>query len=167
MSSSDWREERPVEFERRRAFFMAAGGPVVLNKRTKVERVPCPCCGYPTLKQRGRYEICCLCIWEDDGEDDDNTHQWGGGPNGEYTLTEARANVRAFGTMYNPKRNTTLTGNDGPEVLSLKQELRALFDGLLSLPDNERASHWKSILDKERALRKAEQRQMTLARGRG
>lgn len=27
----------------------------------------CPCCGYRTLSERGAYEICGLCHWEDDG----------------------------------------------------------------------------------------------------
>ncbi|WP_198674015.1 CPCC family cysteine-rich protein [Chitinophaga alhagiae] len=26
----------------------------------------CPCCGYITLSERGGYEICPICFWEDD-----------------------------------------------------------------------------------------------------
>jgi len=26
----------------------------------------CPCCGEKTLKQKGMYEICDICEWEDD-----------------------------------------------------------------------------------------------------
>ena len=26
----------------------------------------CPCCGYITLSERGTYEICPVCYWEDD-----------------------------------------------------------------------------------------------------
>jgi hypothetical protein len=26
----------------------------------------CPCCGYLTLNERGGYEICKVCFWEDD-----------------------------------------------------------------------------------------------------
>lgn len=34
----------------------------------EVERLlPCPCCGYRTLQERGQYEICPVCSWEDDG----------------------------------------------------------------------------------------------------
>src|SRR5579863_7304160 len=32
------------------------------------EFIVCPCCGYPTLTDRDAYEICCLCNWEDDGQ---------------------------------------------------------------------------------------------------
>ena len=27
----------------------------------------CPCCLYQTIKERGQYEICPVCFWEDDG----------------------------------------------------------------------------------------------------
>lgn len=27
----------------------------------------CPCCDYLTLTERGQYEICEVCFWEDDG----------------------------------------------------------------------------------------------------
>ncbi|WBW96088.1 CPCC family cysteine-rich protein [Oceanirhabdus sp. W0125-5] len=30
----------------------------------------CPCCGYQTIAERGQYEICSVCHWEDDGIDD-------------------------------------------------------------------------------------------------
>jgi len=26
----------------------------------------CPCCGYLTLPERGAYDICPVCFWEDD-----------------------------------------------------------------------------------------------------
>jgi hypothetical protein len=28
----------------------------------------CPCCGFLTLSQRGEYDICPVCSWEDDGK---------------------------------------------------------------------------------------------------
>lgn len=34
----------------------------------------CPCCGYRTIKERGCYEICAVCYWEDDGSDDVNRY---------------------------------------------------------------------------------------------
>ena len=66
----------------------------------------CPCCGYPTLAERGGYEICEICNWEDDGQDDPHADEVWGGPNGDYSLSEARANFEAHLTMYrkNDKR---------------------------------------------------------------
>lgn len=34
----------------------------------------CPCCGYRTIKERGWYEICPVCYWEDDGSNDVNRY---------------------------------------------------------------------------------------------
>ena len=59
----------------------------------------CPICDYPTIGEPGGYEICPVCDWEDDGtcQLDDTS-----GPNGPYTVREARANFQAYGTMYRP-----------------------------------------------------------------
>ena len=46
---------------------------------------PCPCCGYRTLPQRGAYDLCPVCWWEDEG-----LEPWEySGPNGR-TLVEAQ-----------------------------------------------------------------------------
>lgn len=53
---------------------------------------PCPCCRYITLPTRGGYDICPVCFWEDDGQDDPVADEVWGGPNYELSLTAARAN---------------------------------------------------------------------------
>ncbi|WP_429002049.1 CPCC family cysteine-rich protein [Xanthomonas sacchari] len=58
----------------------------------------CPCCGYKTLSERGAFEICAVCFWEDDGQDDDDADEVLSGPNGNLSLTQARANYQQFGT---------------------------------------------------------------------
>jgi hypothetical protein len=50
----------------------------------------CLGCGYPTLTERGGYEICCICNWEDDDQDDFDADAIRGGPNYELSLTENR-----------------------------------------------------------------------------
>ncbi len=57
----------------------------------------CPCCGYSTLPARGHYDICPVCFWEDDGQDDQDADAVRGGPNGALSLTQARRNFREFG----------------------------------------------------------------------
>ncbi|NKF22787.1 CPCC family cysteine-rich protein [Solimonas marina] len=57
----------------------------------------CPCCGYKTLVERAGDEICPVCFWEDDGQDDADADEVWGGPNGNLSLSQARANYRAFG----------------------------------------------------------------------
>jgi len=54
----------------------------------------CPCCGYKTLHERGGYEICPVCFWEDDGQDDHDADEVRGGPNGTLSLSEGRKNFK-------------------------------------------------------------------------
>ncbi len=74
-------------------------------------RATCPCCGYPTIRGRADYDICPICAWEDDGQDDADRAPSGrsknpdevlGGPNSDYSLTEARNNFVQYVTMYRP-----------------------------------------------------------------
>jgi Cysteine-rich CPCC len=51
----------------------------------------CPCCGRRNLDERGAYEICPECGWEDDGQDDHDSGVVRGGPNGKLSLDAARA----------------------------------------------------------------------------
>jgi hypothetical protein len=57
----------------------------------------CPCCRSLTLCGRAAYEICPVCFWEDDGQDDHDADEVRGGPNRSLSLTQARANFRQFG----------------------------------------------------------------------
>ena len=63
----------------------------------------CPCCGYLTLPSRNEYEICPICWWEDDGQDNADADKVFGGPNYDLSLTQARANFIIFG-IYDPNR---------------------------------------------------------------
>jgi hypothetical protein len=57
----------------------------------------CRCCGHLTLASRDEFEICPVCFWEDDGQGDADADVVRGSPNGSLSLTQARANFRAFG----------------------------------------------------------------------
>lgn len=57
----------------------------------------CPCCGCLTLDERCGWDICEVCFWEDDGQDDHDADDVKGGPNGSLSLTQARANYQTFG----------------------------------------------------------------------
>lgn len=59
--------------------------------------VACPCCAFVTLSERAAYEICPICFWEDDGQDDSQADEVWGGPNRDLNLTTARDNFRRFG----------------------------------------------------------------------
>jgi hypothetical protein len=93
-------EPTPEEVEHRRRWFdwyieqqehnsvrrPAKGGPYL-----------CPCCGCWTLDERGMSDICPVCFWEDDGQDDHDADVVRGGPNRALSLSVARANYLQFG----------------------------------------------------------------------
>ena len=57
----------------------------------------CPCCAFVTLPMRGGYDICPVCFWEDDGQDEHDAGRVRGGPNGALSLAQARRNYAVFG----------------------------------------------------------------------
>jgi hypothetical protein len=57
----------------------------------------CPCCGFLTLPKRGDDEICPVCFWHDDGQDDPHADEVWGGPNYSLSLTQARRNFARIG----------------------------------------------------------------------
>ena len=57
----------------------------------------CPCCRYLTLQERGCEDICKVCFWQDDGQDDHDAHVVRGGPNRRLSLTAARLNSQKVG----------------------------------------------------------------------
>jgi hypothetical protein len=85
----------PDELARRRAWF----DEYTSRPDARPSSLPlrCPCCGYKTLSERGGFEICKVCFWEDDGQDDYDADIIRGGPNGALSLAEARVNYRRFG----------------------------------------------------------------------
>jgi hypothetical protein len=65
--------------------------------------IACPCCGHATLTNRGMYQICPVCFWEDDGQDTTDADVERGGPNA-VSLAAARANFLAFGASVEADR---------------------------------------------------------------
>ncbi|WP_243472115.1 CPCC family cysteine-rich protein [Winogradskyella sp. MH6] len=55
----------------------------------------CPCCDYYTLSERGVYDICPICFWEDDAIDITELDKHSG-PN-HITLREGRLNFEKYG----------------------------------------------------------------------
>lgn len=83
----------------------------------------CPCCGYPTLTEASAYEICELCNWEDDGQGEGQADEVWGGPNGAYSLAEARRNFQKYLVMYAPDRDTRIA----PDSQCEQEAKRALI----------------------------------------
>ncbi len=70
--------------------------PLGLAPALPIGLIACPCCGHATLTERGLYEICPVCFWEDDGQDNHDADEWRGGPN-RVSLREGRCNYLRFG----------------------------------------------------------------------
>jgi len=65
--------------------------------------IPCPCCGRCTLEGQEGFDICMVCGWEDDGQDNTDANQIFGGPNQGISLTRGRINFLISG-IYDPAR---------------------------------------------------------------
>ncbi|WP_346890147.1 CPCC family cysteine-rich protein [Clostridium sp. UBA1056] len=75
--------------------------------------------------------ICVLCNWEDDGQDYLDEDLIKGGPNGHYSLTEARDNFKKYLIMYSPDRDMRITGYDTKEVKTTKKELIEVYNEIM------------------------------------
>ena len=71
-------------------------------------RYACPCCGYPTLGDRGMDEICYLCSWEDDGQDES------------LSLSRAREKFATYEVMYEREQESVIQR----EVIAAFEEMR-------------------------------------------
>lgn len=85
----------PEELARRLTWFREDARST--NGQLLLRPLRCPCCGCLTLDERGMYEICPVCYWEDDGQDDHDADRVRGGPNELLSLTQARKNYLQVG----------------------------------------------------------------------
>lgn len=117
-------------------------------------RYRCPCCGYLTLSVRGGYDMCCLCSWEDDGQDDPRANEVWGGPNGAYSLAKARLNFARHLIMYDPVQpSTRIGGPDSAIELEAKRAMMAAFNAMPAAPDDTSLQAlWQQVGDAEAIL---------------
>jgi hypothetical protein len=90
----------------------------------------CPCCGRKTLGERGIYDICRVCWWEDDGQDNANASLALGGPNGDLSLTKARVNFIQHG-IFNPARADLRPLQEPREKYELGRQFDVEADGVV------------------------------------
>jgi hypothetical protein len=89
----------------RAVFFHLSEIAVVIDPETGTvlykasDAIACPCCGFLALDERGGFEVCPVCCWEDDGQTDKDADHVRGGPNRDLSLTQARANYREYGAI--------------------------------------------------------------------
>ena len=98
----------------------------------------------PTLDERAEYDICAICSWEDDGQDSDDAEIVRGGPNGNYSLKEARENFKVFHTMYR-ESDTKPFSREKKNIASSMRLYRAFAQSITSGTESD----WKSAIDIE------------------
>lgn len=59
------------------------------------ELIPCSCCNYKTISEKGNYQICPICFWEDDGGNDKFKYS----SVNHMTLEEAKVNFQEKGAI--------------------------------------------------------------------
>jgi hypothetical protein len=75
------------------------------NLRKRIEALPtyrCPCCKFKALRGRGMDEICKVCFWHDDGQDEHDAEVVRGGPNRKLSLRQVQKNFEQCGAS-NPQ----------------------------------------------------------------
>ncbi|WP_185156091.1 CPCC family cysteine-rich protein [Fulvivirga kasyanovii] len=103
---------------------------------TKLES--CPCCGMKTIEKRYDFEICTVCWWEDDGQDNENSDTILGGPNYGLSLTKGRLNFLRHG-IYDPERNDLIEIKDEPNKFEKGRSFEIQNNFLIEL-----GTEWKT-----------------------
>ena len=112
-------------------------------------RFECPCCGYPMLEERGAFEICGLCGWEDDGQDEGDADIVHGGPNSDLSLVAARENFAQY-LLTDPPGSKPFRMPTEREILA-KHQIIAAFDSLRR-DAGDRVKLWQQVLAAEQVL---------------
>jgi len=145
-----------ANFWERRKFFDAYGAgrnEQAVGWPFERARFTCPCCGYPTLSSWAEYEICSLCNWEDDGQDDRDADMVRCGPNSSFSLVEARENFERYLVKYPPELDTRVGGPDSLREKEAKQTMIAAYDRITENPPPEEIQAlWRQVVECEQAL---------------
>ncbi|OYD06598.1 CPCC family cysteine-rich protein [Paludifilum halophilum] len=56
---------------------------------------PCPCCKYQTFLERGQYEVCPVCFWEDDGSNEPTRYS----SVNQMTLGDGQVHFKEYGAV--------------------------------------------------------------------
>ena len=107
----------------------------------KIELYTCPGCSYPTLSERGGYEICRVCNWEDDGQDDKEADEIWGGPNYELSLTENRLNIGKQLKKIAEEVGGRIDTNPAIVLISLSRHNRKISELLKAVPGDADLNH--------------------------
>jgi hypothetical protein len=109
--------------------FLAKELKVDLVEGEPLQLEACPCCGRRSIEERFQYEICRVCWWEDDGQDNADAGRRAGQNYG-ISLTEGRVNFIQHG-IYDPARTDLLEIKEEKEKYVSAREFQLTADGFL------------------------------------
>jgi len=94
----------------------------------------CPVCGFYSLGERDSWEICGICYWEADGQDEYNKDNVKGGPNGNHSLASYRTALYSSIEKSKESRTKSLIRKfhkliEGQEIVD-KSEIKKLISQL-------------------------------------
>ena len=124
-------------------------------RRPRVEGTvyACPCCGYPTMDDRGGDLICLLCRWQDDGQDNPYEEEIWGGPNYSYSLEEARRNFQAHLSKYRLTDEELFRREAAKN--DRKRDLMEIYERIRSTADDAKAAYlWEEARELYASLRR-------------
>jgi len=102
----------------------------------KIELHTCPGCAYPTLAERDGYEICCVCNWEDDNQDDKEADEIWGGPNYELSLTKNRLNIGEQLAKFAKAINGRINTEPSVVLTILSRHNKKVFELFKTVPED-------------------------------
>lgn len=127
--------------ERRKLFeaYLRSTDAWVVKLRPRELKSTCPCCAFPTLGERGENDICPLCKWQDDIDEEKS------GANGDYTIQEARENFEQFLIMYRASEQDIHTPHS--RLVPAKRALIAVYMAILdaNLKAHQVKSLWRAV----------------------
>ena len=92
----------------------------------------CPCCKLLTLPDMDLHEICPVCWWEKDDQNETNKYEIFGGPNHDYSLSEAQSNFKKYYIMFRPSDPKFSKLN---KEIKIKKEMIRLYQNMLVSDD--------------------------------
>jgi hypothetical protein len=136
----------------------------LFGSRTAQYAYTCSCCGYPTrrvrfpqwrlvgLRSPATEPRCALCDWADgEGQDDEDASAILRGPNGPFSLAEARAAFEVSGSMYPPGADDERAAwHRGAGIVKAKRAVRSLFEGVRRAGHEDPAAYtaWRAACER-------------------
>lgn len=110
-----------------------------------LERFTCPACGYPTLEEKGNYECCVMCLWEEDGNDDQHNPALIRPPN-HISLMEARVNIGFMLAEFEESESVQIDPDPKRVTDHIEDFLNQLKAGTAKINTEDFASHIRMAL---------------------